>query len=85
VSKDDGVEDCNTQAPPQNPFYKAFSGRKRRPFINDIRNEEYRAKKRALYAEQVAKPVKQRIGGLKTRADFTAKEWAEFERLYGRH
>lgn len=62
--------------PPLKPFYDPGPAkRKRRTAITNMRQEYYERKKREL-AEQLAKPVRERIGGLRTMrsGDFSEEE-----------
>lgn len=76
------IED-NTAAPPSTPFYEEREERGRRHAgIGTFKTARWLEKRRAEYAEIMKKPVGDRPGGLKTRADYTDEEWARLVAQY---
>lgn len=72
--------------PPPQPFYAETANKKRRrPVITNYRKEYFERKRREL-AEELAKPIEQRVGKLKSMAngDFTPEELAEIVRKVGK-
>ena len=72
--------------PPSIPFYKEKNGKKRYFVCKEGGSPEFLAKlkeiRKRVYKEQLAKPVEQRIGKLKTFKDMTAEEKARLLDLY---
>lgn len=71
--------------PPMQPFYDERPRKRRRANIQNQRPEYYERKRREL-AEQIAKPVGERVGHLRTwkSGDFTEEEVAALKQKYER-
>lgn len=73
----------NLDAPPKDPFYAPKKKRRKKIKLKNQRPEYY-ARLRKQLADELAKPVKDRLGKLKTlkSGDFTEAEIKEIKKRY---
>lgn len=77
----------NTGAPPERPFYVERKVKKKKPSnIASPMRKEYYARKRRELEEELSKPVKERIGKLRSlkAGDFSAEEVRALVAKYGK-